>query len=164
MLWTNLDFDWHFRRCQVIWFLLLVLWVPLQQQYHHCVAGNTVTSDSCQDEDKSCSYLASVGECEANPEWMTAHCAKSCGHCTSTIAINKDDDTGTDLGVAQWLPSVEIRKTLQEGRRYVQVLQKECRNRHERCAIWAWEGECQANPAYMNSKCRRSCVLCRDQQ
>ena len=34
----------------------------------------------------------------------------------------------------------------------------ECADTSEHCATWARQGECRANPAYMASACRRSCL------
>ncbi|KAL7077068.1 hypothetical protein ACQ4LE_003642, partial [Meloidogyne hapla] len=35
-----------------------------------------------------------------------------------------------------------------------------CYNEHECCAIWAFEGECENNSAYMDIMCRASCRKC----
>uniref|UniRef100_A0A914MEB5 ShKT domain-containing protein n=1 Tax=Meloidogyne incognita TaxID=6306 RepID=A0A914MEB5_MELIC len=36
-----------------------------------------------------------------------------------------------------------------------------CYNEHECCAIWAYEGECENNSAYMDIMCRASCGKCK---
>jgi len=38
-----------------------------------------------------------------------------------------------------------------------------CQDENDRCADWANVGECDANPGYMRSSCRRSCFQCPDQ-
>lgn len=35
-----------------------------------------------------------------------------------------------------------------------------CDNKHELCDFWAEAGECDANPAYMKSSCRKACQMC----
>lgn len=39
---------------------------------------------------------------------------------------------------------------------------KECMNEHEKCEEWAERGECEANPVYMLSSCKKSCMICGD--
>ncbi len=36
----------------------------------------------------------------------------------------------------------------------------ECTNKEELCAFWASVGECEANKAYMKTKCAPSCLTC----
>jgi len=36
----------------------------------------------------------------------------------------------------------------------------DCKDNKDNCPIWADEGECQANPAFMRAECRLSCNLC----
>ena len=36
----------------------------------------------------------------------------------------------------------------------------ECTNKEELCAFWAAIGECEANKAYMKTKCAPSCQTC----
>ena len=35
-----------------------------------------------------------------------------------------------------------------------------CMDDNYMCSEWAGMGECNANPAYMLSNCRRACVVC----
>jgi ShK domain-like len=37
--------------------------------------------NDCQDDHGTCGSWADLGECSANPNWMTVHCRKSCGLC-----------------------------------------------------------------------------------
>jgi prolyl 4-hydroxylase len=37
---------------------------------------------------------------------------------------------------------------------------KGCADRHENCAYWAKNGECDKNPAYMNNACKLACKKC----
>lgn len=37
-----------------------------------------------------------------------------------------------------------------------------CNDADERCALWAAQGECTANPGYMGQSCRRACLQCED--
>lgn len=44
-----------------------------------------------------------------------------------------------------------VKKTLAAG---------ECGDSHEQCTEWAFFGECEKNPGFMNSTCKKSCGLC----
>lgn len=37
-----------------------------------------------------------------------------------------------------------------------------CTDDNEKCEPWADQGECKANPGYMNESCRRACRICKD--
>lgn len=37
---------------------------------------------------------------------------------------------------------------------------EECADDHEKCEEWAETGECEANPLYMLSSCKMSCMIC----
>lgn len=39
-------------------------------------------------------------------------------------------------------------------------LKEICRNENGSCDSWASSGECERNPSFMQSECRRSCKLC----
>ena len=38
--------------------------------------------------------------------------------------------------------------------------EKGCDDETGACSVWAKGGECEKNPSYMKSSCRRSCGLC----
>lgn len=38
---------------------------------------------------------------------------------------------------------------------------KECVDFHENCSFWASSGECEKNPKYMRTNCRKSCDRCK---
>ena len=38
----------------------------------------------------------------------------------------------------------------------------ECVDNYESCDMWSSKGECEANPKYMLTYCRKSCALCGD--
>ena len=40
-------------------------------------------------------------------------------------------------------------------------MSKGCVDENNECAIWAKSGECEKNPNYMSSFCRRSCKTCK---
>ena len=44
----------------------------------------------CRDLHDSCEGWAQLGECTANPEWMEAECARSCGTCTCPEGCSGD--------------------------------------------------------------------------
>jgi glutathione peroxidase-family protein len=45
------------------------------------------------DQHESCSFWASTGECEANPNYMLTSCAKSCGELVKPIRGNSNNPT-----------------------------------------------------------------------
>ncbi|KAJ1348040.1 Peroxidase mlt-7 [Parelaphostrongylus tenuis] len=43
-------------------------------------------TNGCCDEHEWCRFWASIGECEANQEWMKTNCRLACGTCTAPPA------------------------------------------------------------------------------
>lgn len=39
-------------------------------------------------------------------------------------------------------------------------LRDQCKNKHELCAFWAFQGECEKNPGYMQKDCAPVCKSC----
>ena len=54
--------------------------------------GTKNRTDVCQDENGSCTYWASTGECERNPGYMLVKCCKSC-KATATGGTCEDKNT-----------------------------------------------------------------------
>jgi prolyl 4-hydroxylase len=54
-----------------------------------------------------------------------------------------------------------MRYTVEQNDRFDDVRQH-CLNRNEFCAYWAADGECAANPAYMQLNCAAACLSCED--
>lgn len=105
-----------------------------------CEADGTCrSSDSfpgCEDEEEECAEWAKLGECEANPNYMLQKCQKSCGTCADSTA---------------------------ERNKKIRSLSKSnCVDSNEECDKWASQGECDANPNYMLSSCKKSCFVCAD--
>ncbi|BHF60770.1 metalloendopeptidase activity [Sparganum proliferum] len=87
----------------------------------------TDNSAACKDIyafPKECVGWAARGECQKNPIWMSANCAKSCGKCS---------ETNTN-----------------------------CKDLNEHCPQWQKANECKKNPGYMEPNCPKSCGLCTD--
>ena len=95
--------------------------------------------DDCQDEHERCSVWAGLGECEANPDDMLKHCAKSCDAC----GMNRDEEEEENV-----------------DNEYDEEEEIECEDTDRRCSSWAKSGECKANPNYMHSNCAKSCGTC----
>jgi len=96
-------------------------------------AAAGVTLD-CQDENASCPAWASSGECEKNPVYLHAKCAKSCGVCDGA-ANAKAPAAGAATGGP-------------------------CVDKQAECPVWAAQGECETNPGYANAHCPLSCKQC----
>ncbi|VDN94150.1 unnamed protein product [Brugia pahangi] len=41
--------------------------------------------NGCCDEHQWCRFWASIGECTANPDWMTGNCQLACNTCNAGI-------------------------------------------------------------------------------
>ena len=121
-----------------------------------------VFDGDCEDDDESCAIYASQGGCLNNVSvelsfwrrsivvlcpshicirchqsgFMTYHCPKSCNTCS-------------------------VVKKAQEAAEFVEDGDgKPCMDDHYQCSEWAGMGECDANPGYMLSHCKRACVVC----
>jgi len=109
-----------------------------------CSAGdetcNTIASMECQDEHESCSFWASYGECDDNPDYMREYCKLSCGKCPRKPIVP-----------ATPRPATRERKS-----------SSKCSDNHEECEKWADGLECDLNPGYMLKDCKLSCNVCHD--
>jgi ShK domain-like len=123
-------------------------------------------SSSCADQHEQCPYWSSIGECDANPNYMLQKCAKSCGSC------DKSDDTTASSSSRTLIETVDVvtrtkafgelqivsgnkkdatmdvvKKMLEymesssDFKSLPDKIQKECKNRNELCAFWAAIGE-----------------------
>lgn len=141
--------------------------------------------ETCVDDHESCSYWASLGECNANPSYMLDNCKKSCNNCPGT----GDDSVGKSLldekeyllksvqefGVPQTIEEEGtelsiVRDSISYMRNFVNMPKpthrmKEqqislCRNLHALCSQWAMNGECDTNPDGMVKNCAPACRSC----
>lgn len=95
-----------------------------------CAAGDSSCSAACQDQEKECSYWASIGECDENPKYMHNFCTLSCGLCEGKeppkLKSNKkacDDsnekcETWAESGVSFFFPRFFFLRGSQGGRLY----------------------------------------------
>lgn len=81
--------------------------------------------DPCVDMNPSCPIWATQGECQANPNYMFANCALSCGSC-EPLMKTIPDDTDKDNVIA--------------------IAKSACVDIDERCPKWSEVGECSHNP------------------
>ena len=77
--------------------------------------------DPCQDINPSCPIWATQGECQANPNYMFANCALSCGSCEPLVKTISDDTDKDNIKSA-------------------------CVDMEKRCPKWSEVGECSQNP------------------
>jgi len=47
-----------------------------------------------------------------------------------------------------------------EARRLRLAAEKNCKDWHNNCPLWAFDGECEANASWMRVQCPRSCHTC----
>lgn len=128
----------------------------------HCYDTHDDDADesSCLDQDSDCRVWSERGECQNNPGYMLANCANSCDACVNGHA-----------GIPQVAPSAEnllpVLARLEQTKTYLQrkVLINagyllSCTNSDPLCTHWATLGECERNPAQMQSKCPAACRRC----
>lgn len=51
-------------------------------------------SNGCCDEHEWCRFWASIGECTANPDWMSVNCQLACNTCTASANLSLPIDNG----------------------------------------------------------------------
>lgn len=64
------------------------------------------------------------------------------------------------FGEAQLIPDDATHHRFLETKAYMKGKPLECQNRERRCTQWATEGECEANPSYMQAECAAACFSC----
>eukprot|EP00931_Biecheleriopsis_adriatica_P121342 TRINITY_DN96424_c0_g1_i1.p1 TRINITY_DN96424_c0_g1~~TRINITY_DN96424_c0_g1_i1.p1 ORF type:complete len:310 (+),score=38.88 TRINITY_DN96424_c0_g1_i1:83-1012(+) len=74
------------------------------------VANGEASEDNCADTSTQCSRWASVGECEKNPKYMRASCAKSCGSCPPSLGVTPDNCADYNGQCSHWARSGECKK------------------------------------------------------
>jgi len=90
--------------------------------------------DPCGDKHVDCSFWASTGECDVNPNYMLNNCAKSCDVCPHV---------GTENNTV----------SARSASCFDEEASSECMNR-------ASHGECLLNPEFMEVNCKATCMLC----
>lgn len=98
----------------------------------------------CVDHSEHCAAWKAKGECISNERFMAITCSHSCGTCASTAR-------------APPLPPVP-----EQVASHGNLLDEPdgCKDEHGDCAIWAQQGECSKNAAYMHGSCPVSCRTC----
>lgn len=151
--------------------------------------GKDSATSNCIDTHELCSYWASLGECNKNPNYMLSGCPVSCKSCPDTLfnGLTREQvaekpillDKIQKYGVAQEVEErtqdkimFVIRKTIDYMSNYIYADRQDvthdlsqetldaCRNTNSLCAYWASIGECQNNPSFMVTKCAPSCLSC----
>jgi prolyl 4-hydroxylase len=149
---------------------------------------DVVSVEECVDEHKSCEFWSNHGECEANPNYMLVNCRKSCNTCRqfpvspqrSKHVVDEKEKVLTlsaKFGVEQKAEGTEEQQTFLRIKQMIDYMKnhvhaknpthkmskqviRDCSNEHELCALWASQGECEANPSYMLVNCSPSCFSC----
>jgi hypothetical protein len=113
--------------------------VPQQQQQQQQQQVELVELE-CHDNDEMCEPWAQRGECDGNPTFMHANCAKSCHVCPQ-------------------------QKQKHQHQQKHSVRKFECHDTNPECPVWAQQGDCSQKERlrYMNVHCRKSCELCANQ-
>jgi hypothetical protein len=99
----------------------------------------------CADEDIKCEDWAKLGECAKNAEFMGAECPRSCNTCQGG-SPSSPGARGRPARTAA--PTAEAPTAVP------------CVDHDRRCAPWAAEGGCVANPSVMRKTCPMACGAC----
>ena len=76
------------------------------------------------------------------------------------------------IGVSLWMPGClaqDETTSTKEGTcdaydpKTCEAEESDCQDGHPKCSDWSQKGECENNPGYMLSNCKRSCLQCPDQ-
>lgn len=148
--------------CVLLWFVLkeeddAALDRSLEQLLKE--AGDVVCEDA---DNKQCPILASNGECDRNPDFMSKQCKKSCQLCFRKGELS--------LGIQQVAKKDTALRRIRQAKQYFRdvVMQEseympvrlQCRNSHESCSEWAVRGDCATKRTYMLQKCPLACMDC----
>jgi hypothetical protein len=152
------------------------------------VNGFNFDIDCIDDDYDNFPYCASwhPSECEKNPDYMLPYCKKSCNACNDIkqkkLSQEHDgtDDEYDDLGIIQQvhfdegvndaITTQQLQDHVQDARDYMANVRRErsldervldmCKLKHEHCALWSLQGECEKNPSYMKVYCAPVCQVC----
>ncbi|BHF60788.1 hypothetical protein SprV_0100375400 [Sparganum proliferum] len=140
----------------------------------------TDNSATCKDthvSPKDCIAWAASGECQKNPIWMSANCAKSCGKCGGSNTKKDSDCKDLNEHCPQWQKANECKKNpgymepncpkscglCTDSTDETTDNSATCKDTHvspKDCIAWAASGECQKNPIWMSANCAKSCGIC----
>nr|VZI01845.1 unnamed protein product [Spirometra erinaceieuropaei] len=138
----------------------------------------TDNSAACKDTyafPKECIGWAARGECQKNPIWMAANCAKSCGRCgdstdetTDNSAVCKNNDAYSNQCIV-WAKRGECQKNpIWMAANCAKSCGKcsgkntSCKDLHAKCPLWYKTKQCTKNRKYMERTCPKSCGVCTD--
>ena len=146
--------------------------------------------EPCTNLHKLCSVWATKGECHSNIAFMENRCMAACQICDveedeqegEEMEGNEGNGEAADevmyLGVPQILhregdpagPSQDAVDLLDRTVEYMNgvvkkdprysLVRRKCRNKLSSCTLWALDGECNTNVAYMMEKCGPACQRC----
>ena len=132
-------------------------------------SGKTNAAALCSDEDAKCETWAKSGECQRNENFMSRECRRSCKFCTPAPPPPPPRSSRPPPNAA---PPPRGGAPPPRGappkRAAAAVAEKKpdrrtgggCRDAHTLCARWADDGQCTANPQFMESECALSCGAC----
>jgi len=134
-------------------------------------ANNVLPPPGCFDVEDSCPGWASLGECSANPKYMSKKCCISCLPYVSKPLDTLQQHGGLMQNLAGSNEEQARMKTIMQKQiAHLEKLNSEkndnddllsnCQNTHELCVFWASSGECQVNRAWMTTGCAPACASC----
>jgi len=119
----------------------------------------------CTDNNQYCADWAANGECETNPNYMLVTCPESCGACPQPTPTPQP----TPAPTAAPTPAPPPPPTPAPPPPPTPgppppppptPAPQPCTDNNQYCEDWAANGECQTNPNYMLTNCRKSCGVC----
>uniref|UniRef100_A0A915IEM5 ShKT domain-containing protein n=1 Tax=Romanomermis culicivorax TaxID=13658 RepID=A0A915IEM5_ROMCU len=154
---------------------------PQQQIYqqNNVYKPNT---NYCQDNHPLCCFWATMGQCDANMNWMRPNCQYACGTCGCTrtnvascvVRLGNCGTTKVPLiqttarpaatpattAAASPTPITTPIPTITKGPVSTKASYGSCNDNHELCCFWATMQQCDMNPNWMRVNCQNACGTC----
>ena len=76
------------------------------------ITTTTAETPNCKDDNTNCQYWASVGECNANPNYMLVKCKKSCEACDPPTTNTTTTIRTTGMSNIDFIQSIQVYQIL----------------------------------------------------
>eukprot|EP00106_Octopus_bimaculoides_P005593 XP_014773035.1 PREDICTED: uncharacterized protein LOC106871202 [Octopus bimaculoides] len=115
---------------------------------------------NCLDQNEQCPYWAGIGECGKDHNYMYTNCKKSCKVCDSQPPNPAIFELPNPVVIEPPNPAVFELPNPVVIEPPNPVVFGHCLDQNEDCAFLATIGECDKNPSYMYTNCKKSCNMC----
>lgn len=124
------------------------------------------TTAICEDKFSSCRSWVQSGQCNTTKFFMKNNCAKSCGHCGTSTAIEEEVDTTikplSTTTRSRLTTNARLRPTTTRQVLTTSSSETQCRDDNPNCARWADGGFCDRRgfSEFVKRTCAKSCGTC----